>query len=128
VEQYEPLFLCTQALKSCLFDIYSQYFLYNPRTQRIISVAGQFVLFSELNLQGFYLPWAMLALDLLFGNPLMPDILGIVAGHLYYFLTVLHPLAGGRYVFKTPYLVYPFYCLCSTFATHACTEITLTTS
>jgi Derlin-2/3 len=91
-------------------------------------VAGQFVLFSELNLQGLYLPWAMLPLDLLFGNPLMPDILGIVAGHLYYFLTVLHPLAGGRYVFRTPYLVYPFHCLCSTFATHACTKITLTTS
>jgi hypothetical protein len=50
----------------------------------------------------------MLALDLLFGNPIMEDILGIVAGHLYYFLTVLHPLAGGNFKFKTPLLVYPF--------------------
>lgn len=80
-----------------------------------ISVAGQFVFF---NLQAFYLPWVMLALDLLLGNPLMPDILGIVAGHLYYFLTVLHPLAGGKYVFKTPLFVYPFYCLFS-LAKHA---------
>jgi len=50
----------------------------------------------------------MLALDLIFGNPLKPDILGMVAGHLYYFLTVLHPLAGGKFKFNTPLLVYPF--------------------
>lgn len=51
----------------------------------------------------------MLVLDLLFGNPLMPDIRGIIAGHLYYFLTVLYPLSGGKYIFKTPLLVYPFF-------------------
>jgi len=50
----------------------------------------------------------MLGLDLIFGNPLKPDILGMVAGHLYYFLTVLHPLAGGKFKFNTPLLVYPF--------------------
>ncbi|GLT72222.1 hypothetical protein SLA2020_441760, partial [Shorea laevis] len=61
--------------------------------------------YGLVSLKGFYLPWVMLALDLLLGNPLMPDILGMVAGHLYYFLTVLHPLAGGKYVFKTPLLV-----------------------
>jgi Derlin-2/3 len=49
----------------------------------------------------------MLALDLIFGNPLMPDILGMLAGHLYYFLTVLHPLSGGKFIFKTPIWVYP---------------------
>ncbi|XP_059461127.1 derlin-1.1-like [Corylus avellana] len=62
--------------------------------------------YGLVSFKGFYLPWTMLAVDLLLDNPLMPDILGIVAGHLYYFLTVLHPLAGGKYVFKTPYLVY----------------------
>lgn len=61
----------------------------------------------KLYAQGFYLPWALLALDLIFGDPLLPDILGMVAGHLYYFLTVLHPLAGGKYIFKTPLFVYP---------------------
>lgn len=64
-------------------------------------------LISKLYAQGFYLPWAMLALELIFGNPLLPAILGMVAGHLYYFLTVLHPLAGGKYIFKTPLFVYP---------------------
>ncbi|XP_023741870.1 derlin-1 [Lactuca sativa] len=59
-----------------------------------------------VELKGFYLPWAMLALDLVFGNPLMPDLLGIGVGHLYYFLTVLHPLAGGRDFCKTPLWVH----------------------
>lgn len=59
--------------------------------------------------QGFYLPYALLALDLIFGAPLMEDIIGMVAGHLYYFLTVLHPLAGGKYVLKTPLWVYPYF-------------------
>ncbi|KAH9647856.1 Derlin-1 [Citrus sinensis] len=64
-------------------------------------------IYGVVSLKGFYLPWAMLALELIFGNPLLPAILGMVAGHLYYFLTVLHPLAGGKYIFKTPLFVYP---------------------
>lgn len=58
--------------------------------------------------QAFYLPWAMLALDVIFGSKIMPDLLGIIAGHLYYFLTVLHPLATGKNYLKTPKWVYPF--------------------
>ncbi|XP_047322993.1 derlin-1-like [Impatiens glandulifera] len=57
-------------------------------------------------LKGFYLPWYMLAVDLVLGNPLKPDILGMAAGHLYYFLTVLYPLSTGRNIFKTPLWVH----------------------
>ncbi|XAR66105.1 hypothetical protein NMG60_11012190 [Bertholletia excelsa] len=57
-------------------------------------------------LKGFYLPWYMLAVDLVLGNPLKPDLLGMATGHLYYFLTVLYPLAGGKYIFKTPLWVH----------------------
>ncbi|KAI4332809.1 hypothetical protein L6164_017688 [Bauhinia variegata] len=63
-------------------------------------------IYGLVSLKGFYLPWAMLVLDLIFGNPIMPDIIGMLAGHLYYFLTVLHPLAGGKYIFKTPFFIY----------------------
>ncbi|CBI38645.3 unnamed protein product, partial [Vitis vinifera] len=59
-----------------------------------------------VSFKGFYLPWIYLAVDLLLGNPLKPDILGMVAGHLYYFLTVLHPLAGGKNILKTPLWVH----------------------
>lgn len=51
----------------------------------------------------------MLMLDTIFGSPIMPSLLGIVAGHLYYFLTVLHPLATGRNLLRTPIWVYPFW-------------------
>ena len=60
-------------------------------------------------MQAFYLPWAMLGLDVVFGSPLVTDLLVIIAGHLYYFLPVLHPLSGGRNILKTPFWVYPFW-------------------
>ncbi|BAT92880.1 Derlin-1 protein [Vigna angularis] len=63
-------------------------------------------IYGVVSLKGFYLPWALLALDLIFGNPIKPDILGMLAGHIYYFLTVLHPLAGGNFKFKTPLWVH----------------------
>lgn len=59
-------------------------------------------IYGLVSLKAFYLPWAMLALDVIFGSELMPDLLGIIAGHLYYFLTVLHPLASGKNILKTP--------------------------
>ncbi|KAJ0979480.1 hypothetical protein J5N97_014954 [Dioscorea zingiberensis] len=62
---------------------------------------AQINIYGLVTLKAFYLPWAMLALDVIFGSPIMPDLMGIIAGHLYYFLTVLHPLAGGRNILKT---------------------------
>ncbi|CAH8366498.1 unnamed protein product [Eruca vesicaria subsp. sativa] len=38
----------------------------------------------------------MLKLDVIFGSEIMPNLLGIIAGHLYYVLTVLHPLVTGK--------------------------------
>ncbi|KAJ8750915.1 hypothetical protein K2173_016096 [Erythroxylum novogranatense] len=63
---------------------------------------AQINIYGLVTLKAFYLPWAMLALDVIFGSPILPDLLGIIAGHLYYFLTVLHPLATGRNLLKTP--------------------------
>ncbi|WCJ42591.1 DERLIN-1 [Euphorbia peplus] len=63
---------------------------------------AQINIYGLVTLKAFYLPWAMLGLDVIFGSPIMPDLLGILAGHLYYFLTVLHPLATGRTLLKTP--------------------------
>ncbi|KAJ7973762.1 Derlin [Quillaja saponaria] len=63
---------------------------------------AQINIYGLVTLKAFYLPWAMLALDVVFGSSPMPDLMGIIAGHLYYFLTVLHPLAGGKNFLKTP--------------------------
>jgi Derlin-2/3 len=38
-----------------------------------------------------YLPWAMLAMSFFFGNPIETDLLGIVAGHIYYFFEFVYP-------------------------------------
>ncbi|WCJ36439.1 DERLIN-1 [Euphorbia peplus] len=62
--------------------------------------------YGVVSFKGFYLPWVMLALDLIFGNPLKPSLMGMVAGHLHYFFTVLHPLSGGTNLFKTPFWVH----------------------
>ncbi|XP_072957193.1 derlin-1.1-like isoform X1 [Typha angustifolia] len=59
-----------------------------------------------VTIRGIYLPWVMLALDLIFNNPLKPDIMGVLAGHLYYFFAVLYPLSGGKNILKTPLWVY----------------------
>ncbi|KAK4796730.1 hypothetical protein SAY86_029056 [Trapa natans] len=69
---------------------------------------AQINIYGLVALKAFYLPWAMLVLDVIFGSPIIPDLLGIIAGHLYYFLTVLHPLASGREVLRTPRWMYPF--------------------
>ncbi|XP_019154784.1 PREDICTED: derlin-1-like [Ipomoea nil] len=58
--------------------------------------------YGLVQFKGFYLPWYMLGIDMILGNPLKPDMLGIAAGHIYYFLTVLHPLATGKNYFNTP--------------------------
>lgn len=59
-----------------------------------------------VELKGFYFPWYMLLVDMLVGNPLKPALMGMAAGHLYYFLTVIYPLASGRNFCTTPYWVH----------------------
>jgi Derlin-2/3 len=55
-----------------------------------------------VTLKAFYLPWGMMGATAMMGGSIVPDLLGVVAGHLYYFLTVLHPRAGGRRMVFTP--------------------------
>jgi Derlin-2/3 len=47
-----------------------------------------------IKMKAFYLPWGMMALEALMGGSVVPDLLGVVVGHLYYFLTVLQPQSG----------------------------------
>ncbi|CAK9141637.1 unnamed protein product [Ilex paraguariensis] len=61
--------------------------------------------------KGLYIPWCVLGLDYLLGNPVTPDILGIIVGHVYYFFAVLHPLAGGKNIFTAPLQIQLLCCL-----------------
>mmetsp|Transcript_11122 Transcript_11122/g.68473 ORF Transcript_11122/g.68473 Transcript_11122/m.68473 type:complete len:188 (-) Transcript_11122:680-1243(-) len=55
-----------------------------------------------LKLQGFYLPWAYLGIDLIMGMSPVECLLGIFVGHLYYFFGTLYPLRTGRNPLATP--------------------------
>ena len=48
--------------------------------------------------QAFYVPFAFVAINVLLGESFVPDIAGIVVGHIYYFLKELYPLTSGRQV------------------------------
>ena len=52
-----------------------------------------------------FLPWALLGFSVLLGNSPTTDLLGIGAGHVYYFLEDVHPYTAagrGRRVLVTP--------------------------
>ncbi|KAL6769681.1 DER1 [Auxenochlorella protothecoides x Auxenochlorella symbiontica] len=55
-----------------------------------------------LTLPGLYLPGVFVAMDLLQGQSVAAPLLGIAAGHLYYFLTEVYPLTSGRHIIQTP--------------------------
>eukprot|EP00594_Rhizosolenia_setigera_P021115 CAMPEP_0178980688 /NCGR_PEP_ID=MMETSP0789-20121207/26641_1 /TAXON_ID=3005 /ORGANISM="Rhizosolenia setigera, Strain CCMP 1694" /LENGTH=243 /DNA_ID=CAMNT_0020671141 /DNA_START=79 /DNA_END=810 /DNA_ORIENTATION=- len=47
-----------------------------------------------LNFTAPYLPWVMLGFSLVLGNPVMMDIIGVIVGHLYYFLAYIYPVVA----------------------------------
>lgn len=61
-------------------------------------------------LKGIYLPWALMAFTILIGGSPVMDIVGVVAGHAYYFLIdVLPQQTQGQQVLKTPQFLYVVY-------------------
>lgn len=62
---------------------------------------------AQLNIFGFkfkaiYLPWVYLLIKLVMGQDMVLPLIGIVVGHLYYFLADVVPMTYGRSVLKTP--------------------------
>ncbi len=63
--------------------------------------------FGLLNFQAPYLPWVLFAFSLLLGNSVIVDLMGIVVGHIYYFLEDVFPHQhGGFRLLKTPRFLY----------------------
>ncbi|KAG6527845.1 hypothetical protein ZIOFF_009979 [Zingiber officinale] len=110
--EYHPVFTKFQVLSAIPFFRFR--FLGTSMVFMLVYVwsrefrTAQINIYGLVSLRAFYLPWALLMLDVIFDDPLMPDLLGIFAGHVYYFLAVLHPLSTGRNLLKTPFWVYPF--------------------
>jgi Derlin-2/3 len=57
------------------------------------------------NFSAPYLPWVLLAFSWVLGSSPLVDLLGIGAGHVYYFLSDVYPLMTGRRPLATPALV-----------------------
>lgn len=65
----------------------------------------QYVNLSFLGIFNFtapYLPWVLLAFSLILGNSPVVDLMGIAAGHVYYFLEDVYPRMTNRRPLKTP--------------------------
>jgi Derlin-2/3 len=58
--------------------------------------------FGVIQFKSVYLPFALLALDVIQGASPTPGVHGILAGHVYYFLTEVYPQASGRRLISTP--------------------------
>lgn len=55
-----------------------------------------------IQMQGMYLPFALLALNTMLGNPVVDMIHGVVVGHLYYFMVDVVPKVYGKDFIQTP--------------------------
>jgi len=53
-----------------------------------------------------YLPWIILGFGYLLNQSPIYDLLGIVVGHIYYYLADVYPQITGRRLLKTPTLLY----------------------
>mmetsp|Transcript_29281 Transcript_29281/g.95433 ORF Transcript_29281/g.95433 Transcript_29281/m.95433 type:complete len:218 (+) Transcript_29281:139-792(+) len=52
-----------------------------------------------------FLPWVLLAFSVMLGSSPLVDLLGMVAGHLYFFLEDYYPKMTGRRMLRTPPLL-----------------------
>lgn len=58
--------------------------------------------FFMFRFPALYLPWILLAYDLVTGHSIMEDMIGIVVGHIYYFLIHDVPVHHGYRPIRTP--------------------------
>lgn len=47
--------------------------------------------FFGIKFKGILLPWVLMLFHLLMGKPIAEDIVGVLVGHLYYFIEYIHP-------------------------------------
>jgi Derlin-2/3 len=99
------------ALLTCVAPFVQIQFLGSSLTFMMVYVWGrrnEFVNMSFLGLFNFsapYLPWVLLAFSWVLGSSPLVDVLGIAAGHSYYFLADVYPRMSGRRPLATPALL-----------------------
>lgn len=67
--------------------------------------AEQVVNMFTFRIKAFYLPWALIALNILMGNSIFVLMLGIITGHIFYFLHYIAPTTMQLDIIRTPRFV-----------------------
>lgn len=55
-----------------------------------------------LSFRAPYLPWVLLLFSFIIGSPPSMDLLGVLAGHVYYYMADIYPAMAGLRLLKTP--------------------------
>jgi Derlin-2/3 len=55
-----------------------------------------------LSFRAPYLPWVLLLFSFVIGSPPSMDLLGVLAGHVYYYMADIYPAMAGLRLLKTP--------------------------
>lgn len=56
-----------------------------------------------------YLPWAIFGVNFIIGGGGMTELIGILVGHLYYFVTIKYPAEQGITLVQTPQILQNFF-------------------
>ncbi|GAB4817736.1 hypothetical protein N2152v2_004782 [Parachlorella kessleri] len=86
-------------------------FLGSALTFMMVYVWGRRHQYVQMSFLGFfnftapYLPWVLLAFSVMLGGSPVMDLMGMAAGHAYYFLEDVYPRMTGRRPLRTPALV-----------------------
>ena len=105
------MLLFGSALLSCVAPFINIQFLGASLTFMMVYVWGRryrYVQMSFLGLFSFtapYLPWVLLIFSCMLGSSPVVDLLGMAAGHVYYFLEDVYPTMTNRRVLSTPAVV-----------------------
>jgi len=62
-----------------------------------------------IQFQSFYFPWVLVAFDILLGGFPLVEIVGIIVGHVYFFLDEIYPATSGVRLLKTPSFMYSLF-------------------
>jgi hypothetical protein len=58
-----------------------------------------------IRFQSFYLPWVLMGFNLLMGGFPLTELLGVLVGHVYFFLDSVYPATGGPRYLQTPQIL-----------------------
>ncbi|RNA11430.1 derlin-1 isoform X1 [Brachionus plicatilis] len=59
--------------------------------------------------KALYLPWVLLAFNMIIRGSGISELVGILVGHLYFFLMFRYPETNGIHILKTPEILYKYF-------------------